>query len=418
MLTRYQFEVLSRSFGPAAASQRTIALEADISLGSVNRAIHELRACGYLNAAGIITEAGRRAIDPFAVESAVILAAGVGARIAPFSYERPKALLRVKGEVLIERIIRQLKESGVPKIVVVVGYMRESLFYLEEKFDVELVTSVDYANRNNHSSLLRAKNHLGRSYVLSADQYFSDNIFKPYVYETTCTAVFIEGPTKERALTIDRTGHVCDSYMGGTDEFCAIGPMFLDQQTSEKLVSIIEKAFDKPGTAGRLWESFLLDNLDQFSLAVKEIPSSTIHEFDFFNDLCAFDTDFIENVDSSILDNICRVFKCDRDSISGIDPIKEGLTNLSFLFYVNDKPYVYRHPGTGTDAIISREGEVLALKIAKKLGLDNTFVYEDHSQGWKISEYVPGCTPFDYENDAHVRQAMTMIRRLHDSGEI
>ena len=59
------------------------------------------------------------------VDNAVILAAGASSRFAPLSYERHKALIEVKGEVLIERQIRQLREGGVKDIYVVTGYKSE-----------------------------------------------------------------------------------------------------------------------------------------------------------------------------------------------------------------------------------------------------------------------------------------------------
>ena len=37
------------------------------------------------------------------MKNAIILAAGKSNRFAPFTYERPKALFSVKGEILIER---------------------------------------------------------------------------------------------------------------------------------------------------------------------------------------------------------------------------------------------------------------------------------------------------------------------------
>ena len=46
-----------------------------------------------------------------ASKRAIILAAGVGKRMAPLSYELPKALLTVRGEVLVERLIRQLRDA-------------------------------------------------------------------------------------------------------------------------------------------------------------------------------------------------------------------------------------------------------------------------------------------------------------------
>ena len=45
----------------------------------------------------------------YKVDNAVIMAAGTASRFAPLSFERPKALIEVKGEVLIERQIRRNK---------------------------------------------------------------------------------------------------------------------------------------------------------------------------------------------------------------------------------------------------------------------------------------------------------------------
>ena len=47
----------------------------------------------------------------FKVDNAIIMAAGTSSRFAPLSYERPKALIEVKGEVLLERQIKQLMIS-------------------------------------------------------------------------------------------------------------------------------------------------------------------------------------------------------------------------------------------------------------------------------------------------------------------
>ena len=91
------------------------------------------------------------------MESAIILAAGAGTRFAPLSFERPKALFEVRGEVLIERTIRQLREAGVERIAVVTGYMKESLFYLEDKLGVSILINPEYSTRNNDSSVWHAR---------------------------------------------------------------------------------------------------------------------------------------------------------------------------------------------------------------------------------------------------------------------
>ena len=78
------------------------------------------------------------------VKNAVIMAAGTSSRFAPISIERPKALINVKGEILIERQIKQLKESGIYDISIVVGYKHESFSYLKDKFNVKLIDNPYY----------------------------------------------------------------------------------------------------------------------------------------------------------------------------------------------------------------------------------------------------------------------------------
>lgn len=120
--------------------------------------------------------------------------------------------------------------------------------------------------------------------------------------------------------------------------------------------------------------------------------------------------------DKETLDNICSTLGCAPQDVTEFSPIDEGLTNDSFRFVAAGKPYVYRRPGAGTEKIISREGEAFAQGVAAKLGLDRTFIYENPQQGWKISQFVEGCKPFDYHNTAHVARAMEMARELHSSG--
>ena len=47
--------------------------------------------------------------------------------MVPINVETSKGILRVKSEVLIERLIKQLHETGISDIVVIVGFMKESL---------------------------------------------------------------------------------------------------------------------------------------------------------------------------------------------------------------------------------------------------------------------------------------------------
>ena len=100
------------------------------------------------------------------------MAAGTSSRFAPLSYETHKSLLTVRGEVLIERQIRQIKDAGIDSVVLVGGYMKERFAYLREKFGVTIIDNPEYTCRNNHSSIYAARHLLGNSYICSSDNYF------------------------------------------------------------------------------------------------------------------------------------------------------------------------------------------------------------------------------------------------------
>ena len=97
------------------------------------------------------------ALRPYHVDNAIILAAGMSSRFKPLSDTKPKAFLKVKGEIMIERMIRQLIEVEIPEIYIVVGHQKEAFSYLEEKYGVHLIENTEYAVRNNLSSIYAAR---------------------------------------------------------------------------------------------------------------------------------------------------------------------------------------------------------------------------------------------------------------------
>ena len=352
-----------------------------------------------------------------AEKSAIILAAGVGKRMAPLSYELPKALLSVRGEVLVERLIRQLHEAGVRDITVVTGYMKEAFFYLEELLDVRVAINPNYVWHGNAASLLSVSGLLPGSFVCASDQYFEEN---PFLTEDGCSSCCCVPDDPDRQgwrAEVAPDGTIVSLFRGAGQNPRIRTPLFLSKDDGAVFAKALVSESAQPGFADLHWDDLLARHLGEMSVRARTLSADSVHEFKSFEDLVAFDQAFVDNVDSSILDNICSVLGCGRHDISGVVPISQGLTNLSFKFTVDGKPYVYRHPGRGTDEIINRAAEAHALGIAKHLGLDETFIYEDPVSGWKISRFIENCVPFDYRNREQVARALSLARRLHDSGE-
>lgn len=60
------------------------------------------------------------------VDNAIIMAAETSSCFVPFSYEKPKALVNVTSEVLIEQQILHLKESGIKNVYIIAGYKQNN----------------------------------------------------------------------------------------------------------------------------------------------------------------------------------------------------------------------------------------------------------------------------------------------------
>ena len=415
MLSKNQFEVLNALRREPGASQRDVAASSGLSLGTVNSTLKSLQEEG-LAEGGKPTPAGMEALAPYKVDNAVILAAGLSSRFAPISYEKPKGVLRVRGEVLIERQIEQLREAGITDITVVVGYKKEYFFYLRKKYGVTLVNNDEYASRNNNGSLWRVRGCLGNTYVCSSDDYFTQNPFNAYVFKAYYSAQYAEGPTKEWCMETGAGGRITKVTVGGSNSWYMLGHVYFDRAFSERFVKILEEEYDRPETVDMLWEDLYIEHIKELDMVLRPYPAGAINEFDSLDELRAFDPHFLENVDSEIFDNIVAVLGCTKAEIHDVYPLKQGLTNLSCHFATNDGEYVYRHPGIGTELLINRAGEVAAQKAAKELGIDETFIHEDPERGWKISRFIPNCKNLDPHDPAQVARAMQMARSLHESG--
>ena len=415
MLDKKSFQVLAALLAAPGASQREISAAKELSIGSVNAAYKALIAEGLISE-GKVTDAGISALGPYKVDNAVIMAAGLSSRFAPISYEKPKGLLKVRGEVLIERQIEQLKEAGIDDITVIVGYKKEYFFYLKQKYGVKIVNNDEYASRNNNGSLWRVREELGNTYVCSSDDYFTQNPFEPYVFKAYYSAQYAEGPTKEWCMTTGSNGRISKVAVGGADSWYMLGHVYFDRAFSRKFVEILEAEYDRPETTDKLWEDLYIEHIKELDMVMRPYPAGVINEFDSLDELRAFDPHFLENVDSEIFDNIVRVLGCTKAEIHDVYPLKQGLTNLSCHFSTNDGEYVYRHPGVGTELLVNRRGEVAALNKAKELGLDGTFIYEDPDRGWKVSRFVHNAKQPDPHDAEQMARMMQMCRQLHESG--
>lgn len=278
------------------------------------------------------------------VDNAVIMAAGTSSRFAPLSFEMPKALIEVKGEILIERQIRQLQEAGIRDIYIVTGYQADKFSYLQDKYGVTLVHNPDFLTRNNNASIYAVKDILKNTYICSADNYFAENPFESEVSDCYYAAVYADGPTKEWCMDCDEDGVICDVQIGGENAWYMLGHVFWDEAFSKRFVQILEAEYDLPQTADLLWESIYIAHLSELRMTMRKYADDVVFEFDTLDELRVFDTTYVSDTRSAILKAIARQLGCAERDIREVLAYKDD-TNAAagFTFVVGEERYRYSY---------------------------------------------------------------------------
>lgn len=274
--------------------------------------------------------------------NAIILAAGTSSRFVPLSAEIPKGLLEVKGEVLIERQIRQLKEAEINDIVVVTGYKKEKFDYLREKFGVDLIYNEDYAKYNNASSMIRVLDRLGNSYICSSDNYFQKNVFLGNPKVSYYSSLFAEGPTNEYCLTVDNNDNIIGVTVGGRDSWYMIGNVYFSAEFSNRFKKILKREYDKEEIRHGYWEDVYIKYLDKLPLMkISRFSENCIKEFDSIDELRRFDETYVENTRSVVVRAIASRFNCKEGDLYDFCNISHDGDFLNFSFLKNGKRYIF-----------------------------------------------------------------------------
>ena len=437
-------------------TQRELAQELDVSLGTANGLIKECIAKGYIEEEeGLrgkgrwkLAPGGQKLLDSYKVDGALIIAAGFGSRFVPLTFETPKGLLEVFGERMIERQIRQLHQAGVTDITIVVGYLKEKFEYLMDRYDVKLLYNPEYTCKNTLATICRARKVLeGRNmYVLSSDNWMRENMYHAYECGAWYSSAFQKGETKEWCLSFNKKGRITDVKVGGRDQWVMYGPAYFSKEFSGQFLPVLEAYYKTPGTEQFYWEQVYVDMLDgearrrleeedrdimaeaerasglpasrwcEIGMDVNRQPEDQVYEFENLEELRLFDPRYQNHSDNAAMKLVAEVFDVPESHISDIRCLKAGMTNKSFLFKVEDRHYICRIPGPGTELLINREQEKNVYDAVAPLGITEHVRYMNEKTGYKIADYYEGARNACSTDWSDMDRCMDMVRCLHQSG--
>ena len=392
-----------------STSQRALARAVGHSLGVVNRSLKALHEAGYIDDGCRPTEKAAAELRARQPRQAVILAAGAGMRMIPLNMEVSKGLLEVNGEVLIERLIRQLQEVGIRKIYVVVGFMKEKYEYLMDAYGVELIVNPEYAVKNNLHSLYLAREHLTNAYVIPCDSWCSHNPFSRE--ELYSWYMVTDRFDLDSSVRVSHKGELI-AVPKGTAGNSMIGICYLTQPDSDTVCTRLEAMDAEPRYDDVFWEETLRDK-GRMIVPARLMDAGEIVSIKTFEQLRELDSQS-DHLKSEAIRTICDALHADMEEITQVTVLKKGMTNRSFLFSCKGKRYIMRIPGEGTAQLVDRRHEAAVYQAIREKNICDDIAYISPDNGYKITEYLADARVCNPEKAEDVRRCMQRLREFHE----
>lgn len=145
---------------------------------------------------------------------ALILAAGLGTRLAPITNDRPKSLVPVNGTPILLKQIDNLYKNGITDITIVSGYMADILEKTVHGLypEINIIESVDYATTNNMYSAYTARNAIGDSafIMMNADVFYDASVITALLSNEAPNAIVTDIGTyiEESMKVVEKNGRL------------------------------------------------------------------------------------------------------------------------------------------------------------------------------------------------------------------
>ncbi len=229
------------------------------------------------------------------VKRAIIMAAGMGKRMRPLTFEIPKPLIQVNGVRMLDTAIQGLHLNGITEIYIVVGYLKEKFYPLPEEYPgIKLIENPYYDTCNNISSLYMAREHLEDVIILDGDQIiYNDEILSPEFELSGYNAVWTDAHTDEWLMSVQDGIVTGCSRAGGSHGWRLYSISRWNSEDGKKLKKHLEIEFEQKKKRQIYWDDVPMFCYPwEYRLGVREMRWDDIVEVDNIAELAKLDSSY------------------------------------------------------------------------------------------------------------------------------
>lgn len=249
--------------------------------------------------------------------NAVILSAGQGKRLAPYTDNRPKCLVPVNGKPILEWQLRALADAGIENVTVVTGFGADSvdtfINVCVPEITVQCIFNPFYAVSDNIGTLWIARDFLANdSLLINGDTLLDPRIIRKVCDEATAK-ISVTVDHKNQYDADDMKVRITDGEVTSIGKTLtepvdgeSIGMLRFIDEGADLLRATLNKIIRKPDGLD-LWYLSIIDRLAQQTkigaVSIKGLPWA---EIDFPSDLAGA-SDIVRQFKFTDLNRIGRI---------------------------------------------------------------------------------------------------------------
>lgn len=342
--------------------------------------------------------------------------------------DTPFPLIPYDGDqCLIDRTVRLLKEAGISRILLVVGF-RSELFKRYVDDSVQLVYAKNYEFSSSMASLAAAQEYINEDFLLvEGDTFFEKKVLEP----------IMKLEKGNLLLVTEESGSGDECFIESQSGF--ITKISKDRHRicnyEGELLGISRISFETYGKMLALWKKSSNAYLN-YEYVLIDVTTPLDRPFVFFKNLIWGDVDCLDDF-KRLKNVICRSLRKKEDPFDkenllmhliNIFPGQDvsraeltqigGMSNKNFRVIFQGKSYVLRVPGPGSDGMVERANEEFNAIEGCKLGVNPQIRYFNAVSGIKLVDYVDNAETLNsatIQRHENLRKVSDIYHRIHDA---
>lgn len=331
------------------------------------------------------------------------------------------------GLCLIDRNISLLREVGIKRILLIVGY-RAELFEKYQSNDVQLIKAPNYEFSSSMASLAAAKDSIDEDFILvEGDTFFEKKVL-------------------ERLVTVEIDNCLVATEESGSGDECYIESQsgFITKISKDKhricrfegeLLGISRLSLHTYRAMLEKWNNSNNSYLN-YEHVLMDVTTPLDRPFIFFKNLIWGDVDCPQDFKrlkevtyrtlrrkedpfdkENLQQYLTEIFPGKDTSKAEINQIG-GMSNKNFRINFEGKSYVLRVPGPGSEGMVERSNEEFNAIEGCKMGVNPQIRYFNAKTGVKLADFIENAETLNcatIQRHDNLKQIAEIYHKVHDS---